>query len=52
MGLLNARVVSFGRHGRTKKIRLGVAKKTLLDILSEDATVGGLFKETPRKIKR
>ena len=51
MGLLNARVVSFGRHGRTKKIRLGVSKKTLLDILSEDVTVGGLFKETPRKIK-
>jgi cell division control protein 6 len=51
MGLLNARVVSFGRHGRTKKIRLGVYKKTLLDVLSEDATVGGLFKETPRKIK-
>ncbi len=51
MGLLNARVVSFGRHGRTKKIRLGVSKKTLLDILSEDVTIGGLFKETPRKIK-
>ncbi len=51
MGLLNARVVSFGRHGRTKKIRLGVPKKTLLDILSEDATVGCLFKETPRKAK-
>ncbi|MBS7655262.1 orc1/cdc6 family replication initiation protein [Candidatus Bathyarchaeota archaeon] len=52
MGLLNARVVSFGRHGRTKKIRLGISKKTLLNILSEDATVGGLFKETSRKIKR
>jgi cell division control protein 6 len=52
MGLLNARIVSFGRHGRTKKIRLGISKKTLLDILSEDATVGELFKETPRKIKR
>src|SRR5207245_4576759 len=24
MGVLNARVVSFGRYGRTKKIRLGV----------------------------
>ena len=25
MGILNARVVSFGRYGRTKKIRLGVS---------------------------
>lgn len=50
LGLLNARVVSFGRHGRTKKIRLGIPKKTLFDILSDDELVGGLFGYVPKKL--
>ncbi|MEM2150981.1 MAG: ORC1-type DNA replication protein, partial [Candidatus Bathyarchaeia archaeon] len=36
MGLLNSRVVSLGRYGRTKKINLGVPRKIIADVFSED----------------
>lgn len=49
MGLLNAQVVSFGRHGRTKKIRLGVPDKTVVEVFSEDTIVGKLLNFQPKK---
>lgn len=52
MGILNARVVSLGRYGRTKKIRLGVAPKVLLDIFSGEALVSTLMAHSPRCIHR
>lgn len=43
MGILNARVVSFGRYGRTKKIRLGVAPNIMSEALSPDPLVGSFL---------
>jgi cell division control protein 6 len=34
VGLLNARVVSMGRHGRTKKIRLGVGRSFVRNVFA------------------
>ncbi|MFA5363942.1 MAG: ORC1-type DNA replication protein [Candidatus Bathyarchaeia archaeon] len=34
VGLLNARVVSMGRHGRTKKIRLGVGRSFVRNVFN------------------
>ncbi|MEM3507611.1 MAG: ORC1-type DNA replication protein [Candidatus Bathyarchaeia archaeon] len=48
MGILNARVVSFGRYGRTKKIRLGIPAKTLIEVYTDDKLVGRLFGYVPK----
>lgn len=48
MGILNARVVSLGRYGRTKRIRLGIPPKVLLDIFSDEALVSRLISYSPR----
>ena len=42
MGLLNARVVSMGRYGRTKKIRLEVARSLIRNVFAEDSRLGPL----------
>ena len=34
IGLLNARVVSMGRHGRTKKIRLGIGRSLVRNVFT------------------
>lgn len=53
LGLLNTRVVSFGRYGRTKKIRLGVPSKIIAEVLSDDDIVGSLLRyEAKLKRKR
>lgn len=52
MGLLNARVVSFGRHGRTKKIRLGVPSNIIIEVLSADDVMGQLFNYAPKRINK
>jgi len=52
MGILNARVVSFGRYGRTKKIRLGVSPRVVSDTYSEDNLVGRLFGYVPKSLKK
>jgi cell division control protein 6 len=43
MGLLNARIVNMGRYGRTKKIRLEVARSLLKDLFSSDTRLSGLL---------
>ncbi len=48
LGILNARVVSFGRYGRTKKIRLGVEARAITATFAEDETVRGLLTYAPR----
>ena len=52
MGILNARVVSFGRYGRTKKIRLGVSPRVVVETYSEDTLVGRLFSHVPRALQK
>ena len=52
MGILNARVVSLGRRGRTKKIRLGIPPKILLGIFSDEALVSRLVSYSPRCLER
>jgi len=42
MGLLNAKVVSMGRYGRTKKIALEIARTLIRDVLASDSRFGRL----------
>jgi hypothetical protein len=43
MGLLNAKVVSMGRYGRTKKIRLDISRTLLKDVFGGDARLGRML---------
>ncbi|UCD73501.1 MAG: ORC1-type DNA replication protein [Candidatus Bathyarchaeota archaeon] len=56
VGLINARVVSFGRYGRTKKVRLAIPQETLSKIFKEDSFLASMVNHTPkcliRKTKR
>jgi cell division control protein 6 len=48
IGLLNARVASMGRYGRTKKIRLGVARSLIREAFSTDDRLRRLTSYAPR----
>jgi len=48
IGLLNTRVVSLGRYGRTKKIHLGVSGTFIKDVFSEDERFGPMIECLPR----
>jgi archaeal cell division control protein 6 len=48
MGIINARVVSFGRYGRTKKIRLGVEPRSVNSAFGSDELVKGLLEHSSR----
>ncbi|MFQ6073883.1 MAG: ORC1-type DNA replication protein [Candidatus Bathyarchaeia archaeon] len=48
IGLLNTRVVSMGRYGRTKKIRLGVPRSVIRSVFTNDERLGRLIKYTPK----
>ncbi|MGA2783144.1 MAG: orc1/cdc6 family replication initiation protein [Candidatus Bathyarchaeia archaeon] len=52
MGILNARVVSFGRYGRTKKIRVGVSPRVIAETYSEDNLAGRLFGYVPKSLRK
>jgi cell division control protein 6 len=52
MGILNARVVSFGRYGRTKKIRIGVSPHVIADTYAEDNLAGRLFGYMPKSLQK
>jgi cell division control protein 6 len=43
MGLLNAKVVSMGRYGRTKKIRMEISRTLMKDVFESDSRLGQLF---------
>jgi len=43
MGLLNAKVVSMGRYGRTKKIRLEISRTLLKEVFESDDRIGFLI---------
>jgi cell division control protein 6 len=48
MGLLNAKVVSMGRYGRTKKIRLEMSRTLIKDVFGNDERVGRLIGYDPK----
>ncbi|MEM1586315.1 MAG: ORC1-type DNA replication protein [Candidatus Bathyarchaeia archaeon] len=48
MGLLNSRVVSLGRYGRTKKIGLGIPRKILTEVFSEDEIFKNMLSYRPK----
>jgi cell division control protein 6 len=48
MGLLNAKVVSMGRYGRTKKIRLEMSRTLIRDVFGNDERVGRLIGYAPK----
>ena len=48
MGLLNAKVVSMGRYGRTKKIRLEISKSIIKDVFVNDSRIGHMIGHKPR----
>jgi cell division control protein 6 len=52
MGILNARVVSFGRYGRTKKIRVGVSARVIAETYAEDNVAGRLFGYVPKSLQK
>jgi cell division control protein 6 len=48
MGLLNTRVVSMGRYGRTKKIRLEMARSLIRDVFTSDTRLGRMIDYDPK----
>jgi cell division control protein 6 len=52
MGLLNAKVVSMGRYGRTKKIRLAVSRGIVKDVFGIDDRLGRLIEYEPKCLQK
>jgi cell division control protein 6 len=52
MGLLNAKVVSMGRYGRTKKIRLEIGRNLVRDVFASDDRLGRLVDYQPRCLSK
>jgi archaeal cell division control protein 6 len=50
MGLLNSKVVSMGRYGRTKKIRLEISRSLIREIFAVDGRLGRLIGHEPRHL--
>jgi cell division control protein 6 len=48
MGLLNAKVINMGRYGRTKKIRLEIARSLIKDVFNDDVRLGQLVDYQPK----
>ena len=49
MGLVNAKVVSMGRYGRTKKIRLEISRGLIKDVFASDNRFGPLLQVPSQK---
>ena len=52
MGLLNAKVISMGRYGRTKKIRLDIARTLIRDVFTNDSRLGRLIDYEPKCLSK
>lgn len=52
VGLLNAQVVSMGRYGRTKKIRLEVTRTIVREIFNDDGRLGRLVGYKPKCLQK
>ncbi|MGD0028943.1 MAG: ORC1-type DNA replication protein [Candidatus Bathyarchaeia archaeon] len=52
IGLLNAKVISMGRYGRTKKIRLEISRSIIRDVFAGDSRIGRLVDYEPKCLSR
>jgi cell division control protein 6 len=52
LGLLNAKVVSMGRYGRTKKIRLEISRTLIKDVFGNDPRVGRMINYEPKHLSK
>jgi cell division control protein 6 len=52
MGLLNSKIVSMGRYGRTKKIRLEITRTLIRDVFSNDGRLGRLVDYEPKCLSK
>jgi len=52
MGLLNSKVVSMGRYGRTKKIRMEISRTIVQDVFGNDPRLGRMVNYEPRFLRR
>jgi cell division control protein 6 len=52
MGLLNAKVVSMGRYGRSKKIRLEISRSLIRDVFAGDTRLGRLVDYEPTCVSK
>jgi cell division control protein 6 len=50
MGVVNAKVVSKGRYGRTKMIRLSVPEKMVAEVLERDTRIKALASYVPKVV--
>ena len=52
MGLVNAKVVSMGRYGRTKKIRLEISRSLIRDVFADDGRFSELINYSPQAFRK
>jgi cell division control protein 6 len=52
MGLVNAKVISMGRYGRTKKIRLEIGRAIIRDVFAGDNRLGRLVDYDPKYLSK
>jgi archaeal cell division control protein 6 len=52
MGLVNAKVVSMGRYGRTKKIRLEISRGIIRDTFADDPRFSQLINYSPQACRK
>ena len=52
MGLLNAKVVSMGRYGRTKKIKLEITPTLIRDVFANDSRIWHLVNHEPKCLQK
>jgi cell division control protein 6 len=52
MGLLNAKVISMGRYGRTKKIRLEISRSLIRDVFGSDVRLGRMIDYAPKCLSK
>ena len=52
MGILNSKVVSMGRYGRTKKIRLEISRSIVQAVFGNDPRLGRMTTYEPRFLSR
>jgi len=52
MGLLNAKITSMGRYGRTKRIKLEIARGIIKDVFSDDNRLGRLVDYVPNGLSK